>query len=89
MHKLIVFTMLVVLPFVRGLPIDVAIAAKPGRPMRIGALTMSWGPTPHIVGLREGLVALGYRENEDFVLGVRFTQGDLNELPAAARQLVT
>jgi len=31
---------------------------------------------------------LGYRENEQFVLGVRFTQGDLTALPAAARDLV-
>ncbi len=59
------------------------------RPFPIGALTSSWGPSPMIVGLRDGLVALGYREEVDFTLGVRFTQGDLNELPVAARQLVT
>jgi putative ABC transport system substrate-binding protein len=41
-----------------------------------------------IVGLRDGLLELGYREDQDFVLGVRFTQGDIGELPAAARQLV-
>jgi len=41
-----------------------------------------------IVGLRDGLVALGYREDQDFVLGVRFTQGDTAVLPEAARQLV-
>jgi putative ABC transport system substrate-binding protein len=40
------------------------------------------------VGLRDGLLALGYRESEQFVLGVRFTQGDQTALPAAARQLV-
>jgi putative ABC transport system substrate-binding protein len=40
------------------------------------------------VGLRDGLLALGYRENEHFVLGIRFTQGDLAALPAAARALV-
>jgi putative ABC transport system substrate-binding protein len=62
--------------------------AEPQRPIRIGALTESWGPTPQVVGLRDGLVALGYRENEDFVLGVRFTQGDITALPAAARELV-
>jgi putative ABC transport system substrate-binding protein len=56
--------------------------------VRIGALTASWGPTPQIVGLRDGLVELGYREDEDFVLGVRFTQGDNAALPEAARQLV-
>jgi putative ABC transport system substrate-binding protein len=31
---------------------------------------------------------LGYHENADFVIGVRFTQGDLSALPGAARQLV-
>jgi putative ABC transport system substrate-binding protein len=63
-------------------------AAEPTRPFRIGALTESWGPTPAIVGLRDGLLALGYREHEQFVLGVRFTQGDLTALPTAARELV-
>jgi putative ABC transport system substrate-binding protein len=40
------------------------------------------------VGLRDGLLELGYRENEQFVIGVRFTQGDTAALPAAARELV-
>jgi len=57
-------------------------------PIRIAQLTESWGPTPATVGLRDGLVALGYRENEDFVIGVRFTQGDRGALPIAARELV-
>ena len=63
-------------------------AEKRTRPVRIGALTASWGPTPLVVGLRDGLLELGYREDQDFVLGVRFTQGDIGEMPAAARQLV-
>lgn len=58
------------------------------RPFRIGALSLSWGPTPTIVGLRDGLVELGYREDKDFFLGVRFTQGDASALPTAARELV-
>ena len=58
------------------------------QPIKIGELTSSWGPTPGMVGLRDGLLELGYRENEQFVLGVRFTQGDLTALPAAARELV-
>jgi putative ABC transport system substrate-binding protein len=70
-----------------GLPGDTS-AAERGRPIRIGALTSSWGPTPQIVGLRDGLVELGYREDENFVIGVRFTQGDLAALPTAARELV-
>ena len=58
------------------------------RPIRIGALTTSWGPTPQTVGIRDGLLALGYREDEHFVIGIRFTQGDLSALPGAARELV-
>jgi len=58
------------------------------RPVRIGALTESWGPTPPVAGLRDGLVALGYREDEDFFLGVRFTQGDSTALSVAAQELV-
>jgi putative ABC transport system substrate-binding protein len=63
-------------------------AAQPGRPFTIGALTISWGPTPAITGLRDGLKAIGYREDIDFVIGVRFTQGNAAELPVAARSLV-
>ena len=63
-------------------------AAERTRPFQIGALTDSWGPTPQVVGLRDGLRALGYREPEQFVIGVRFTQGDITALPAAARELV-
>jgi len=62
--------------------------AERARPIRIGALTESWGPTLGMVGLRDGLQKLGYREDDDFFLGVRFTQGNLAELPAAARELV-
>ena len=56
--------------------------------VRIGALTEGWGPTPAMAALREGLHALGYREGEHFVIGVRFTRGDLKRLPEAARDLV-
>jgi ABC-type uncharacterized transport system substrate-binding protein len=62
--------------------------AERAHPIRIGALTESWGPSQGIIGLRDGLQKLGYREDEDFFLGVRFTQGNLAELPAAARELV-
>src|SRR5262245_36589594 len=63
-------------------------AEKPAQPIKIGELTTAWGPTPQTVGLRDGLLELGYRENEQFVIGVRFTQGDLTVLPAAAREMV-
>jgi putative tryptophan/tyrosine transport system substrate-binding protein len=58
------------------------------RLFKIGALTESWGPTPAIVGLRDGLQELGYRDEKDFTIGVRFTEGKAGELPAAARDLV-
>src|SRR5216684_8069764 len=63
-------------------------AEEGAQPIKIGVLTASWGPTPMTVGLRDGLLELGYRENEQFVIGVRFTQGDLTALPVAARELV-
>lgn len=89
MRKLAVSSIVLALLLVRsGLLIDAVAAAERDRPIRIGALTASWGPTPHIVGLRDGLVALGYREDEDFVIGVRFTQGDAAALPVAARELI-
>ena len=62
--------------------------AQPARMIKIGALTESWGSTPAIVGLRDGLTGMGYRENHDFVIGVRFTEGTPAELPTAAKQLV-
>jgi len=71
-----------------GLCTSGAALAQHARPFQIGALTDSWGPTPYIAGLRNGLVALGYCEDQQFVMGVRFTQGDLAALPAAARELV-
>jgi putative ABC transport system substrate-binding protein len=63
-------------------------APQPSRLAKIGALTESWGPTPAIVGLREGLRELGFREDRDFAIGIRFTEGKAGELPAAARDLV-
>jgi len=63
-------------------------AASPRKAVKIGALTNGWGPTPAMVGLRDGLIALNYREGEHFVIGVRFTQGDLGALASAARELV-
>jgi putative ABC transport system substrate-binding protein len=64
------------------------LAAQSPRLFTIGALTESWGPTPSIAGIRDELKYLGYREDRDFVIGVRFTQGNPAELPAAARDMV-
>ncbi len=79
---------LVVLLVSSGLLTGGVSAEERTHPIKIGALSQSWGPAPSTVGLRDSLLELGYRENEQFVLGVRFTQGDLAALPAAARELV-
>ncbi len=63
-------------------------AERSSQPVRIGVLTTSFGLPPHAAGLRDGLHALGYHENEQYVLGVRFVQGDLSALFAAARELI-
>jgi ABC-type uncharacterized transport system substrate-binding protein len=65
-----------------------AAAADRGKPVRIGVLTEGFGPTVGTVGLRDGLKELGYREDSDFVIGVRFTQGDTAALPGAAKDLL-
>jgi putative ABC transport system substrate-binding protein len=84
--RLSVLTLGIVLTIPRVL--GSAAEAQRAGPVRIGALTESWGPTTLIVGLRDGLQELGYRQESDFTIGVRFTQGDPSELPAAARDLV-
>lgn len=71
-----------------GLPGQSPSAAERQEPVKIGALNEGWGPTPATLGLRDGLIALGYREGEQFTIGVRFTQGEVGALPAAARELV-
>ena len=71
-----------------GLPVCDAEVAQQTRPILIGALNASWGPTPQEVGLKDRLHKPGHRENKDFVIGVRFTQGDRTALSGAARQLV-
>ena len=58
------------------------------RPIKIGVLSPYWENTQALMGLREGLEILGYRENIDYVLGIRFTSGDIAGLPRAVRELL-
>jgi putative ABC transport system substrate-binding protein len=67
-----------------GTPAD----AQAKQPVRIGAVTEGFGPTPWMVGLRDGLAQLGYRERNDFIIGVRFTRGNFSELAVAVRDFV-
>jgi len=87
-HQALWAVALVVLQVCSGLGASGVALAQRAQPFQIGVLTASWGPTQYVAGLRDGLVALGYREDQQFVMGVRFTQGDLAALPAAARELV-
>jgi putative tryptophan/tyrosine transport system substrate-binding protein len=75
-------------PWVFLMLLSAAPALALEKPVRIGVLTAAWGPPGALGGLVEGLIDLGYRENEDFVIGVRFTQGDIAALPAAAKAMV-
>jgi ABC-type uncharacterized transport system substrate-binding protein len=79
---------LIVLLLNSGLFLDDAGAAERPRLFGIEVLTESWGPTIAMMGPRDGLLALGYRGDEQFAIGVRFTQGDRAGLPAAAQELV-
>ncbi len=84
-QRIVIFSLFLVSGWL--LPSDVG-AAEPAQLVRIGVLTPSWGPPPQVIGLRDGLLELGYTEGEQFVIGVRFTQGDMTALPAVARELV-
>jgi hypothetical protein len=55
------------------LTIGLLAAPLAAEPVKIGDLNEGWGVTPATVGLRDGLVALGYREGMEFVIGTRFT----------------
>lgn len=67
-------------------------AAERTKPIRIGVLTPTYGSNaPALVGLRDGLLELGYLEHAHFVIDLRFTQGGRGasaSLPVAARELV-
>ena len=62
--------------------------AQPRKIVLIGTLGTAFGSAPQVVGLRDGLTARGYKENEDFAIGVRFVSGDLSALDAAAQDLL-
>ena len=79
---------LLVLLFICGLSNSDSRGAERRGPVKIGVLTEGFGPTSGAVGLRDGLKERGYREDKDFVIGVRFTQGDTSALPLAAKELL-
>jgi putative ABC transport system substrate-binding protein len=64
-------------------------AQEARRPIRIGVLTAAWAAShPTVVGLRTGLQERGYEDGRDVTFDVRFTEGKVDVMPAAAAALV-
>lgn len=59
------------------------------RPFRIGILNAAWAAShPTVEGLKAGLKELGLEDGRDVTFDVRFTEGKLDPMPAAAAALV-
>jgi putative ABC transport system substrate-binding protein len=64
-------------------------AQQPRRPARIGVLNAAWAAShPTVEGLKAGLRELGLEDGRDVTFDIRFTEGKLNAIPAAAEALV-
>ena len=64
-------------------------AQKAPRPFRIGVLNAAWAAShPTVEGLKAGLKELGFVDGRDVTFDIRFTEGKLDAIPAAAEALV-
>jgi putative tryptophan/tyrosine transport system substrate-binding protein len=71
------------------LPAHAAEAQQAPRPFRIGVLNAAWAAShPTVEGLKAGLKELGVEDGRDVTLDIRFTEGKLDAMPAAAAALV-
>jgi putative tryptophan/tyrosine transport system substrate-binding protein len=71
------------------LPTHVGEAQKAPRPFRIGVLNAAWAAShPTVEGLKAGLKELGFVDGRDVTFDIRFTEGKLDTMPAAAEALV-
>ena len=71
------------------LPTHAAEAQEAPRPFRIGVLNAAWAAShPTVEGLKAGLKALGLVDGRDVTFDIRFTEGRLDTMPAAAEALV-
>lgn len=78
----VALVLLTILPFS-------AEAQQARRPHRIGALNQAWAPNhPAVEGLKAGLKELGFEEGRDVTFDIRFTEGSLALMAAAAAALV-
>ena len=71
------------------LPTQVGEAQKAPRPFRIGVLNAAWAAShPTVEGLKAGLKELGFVDGRDVTFDIRFTEGKLDTMAAAAEALV-
>ena len=64
-------------------------AQQARRPSRIGVLNAAWAAShPTVEGLKAGLKELGFEDGRDVTFDIRFTEGKLDAMPAAAGALV-
>ena len=71
------------------LPLSFLEAQQARRPYRIGVLNAAWAAShPTVEGLKAGLKELGFEDGRDVTFDIRFTEGKLNTMPAAAEALV-
>src|SRR6266545_5807102 len=71
------------------LPTHAAQAQEARRPFRIGVLNAAWAAShPTVEGLKAGLKELGFEDGRDVTFDIRFTEGRLDAMPAAAEALV-
>jgi putative ABC transport system substrate-binding protein len=71
------------------LPTHVSEAQKAPRPFRIGVLNAAWAAShPTVEGLKAGLKELGFVDGRDVTFDIRFTEGRLDTMAAAAEALV-
>lgn len=64
-------------------------AQEAPHPLRVGVLNAAWAAShPTVEGLKAGLKALGLVDGRDVTFDIRFTEGKLDTMPAAAEALV-
>ena len=64
-------------------------AQEAPRPFRIGVLNAAWAAShPTVEGLKAELKALGFEDGRNVTFDIRFTEGKLDAMPAAAEALV-
>lgn len=79
---------ILLLSLVISSPASVANPLQRHGPTAIGMLAYLWAPTEDMLGLREGLQTLGYHQDVHVALGVRFAEGNEQQLEPIIRQFL-